>query len=205
MWSVVVPVKLLAVAKSRLEVEPQARRSLALAMAMDTVRAALRATGVAEVVVVTDDAAAREPLAGLGARIVADEPDAGLNAALRHGIGAAHHDHVATLSSDLPALRPAELEDVLVVAADHRSCFVADAPGTGTTLLLAADRHSLVPAYGTDSRREHLAHGAFDITDAAGPSLRRDVDTVAELREAAILGLGADTASLVSALRLLSA
>jgi 2-phospho-L-lactate guanylyltransferase len=52
-WSVIVPVKELHAAKSRLN-RPD-RADIALAMARDTVRAAAAATAVAEVVVVTDD------------------------------------------------------------------------------------------------------------------------------------------------------
>jgi hypothetical protein len=85
-WSVVIPVKVLARAKSRLAgLAGPARSELALAMAADTVRAAAACPVVATVVVVTDDPAAASALGALGAWVVADEPDAGLNPALAHG------------------------------------------------------------------------------------------------------------------------
>ncbi|MGW5885677.1 2-phospho-L-lactate guanylyltransferase, partial [Streptomyces koyangensis] len=62
-----------------------ARPGLALAFALDTVAGALACAAVADVVVVTDDAEAGKELSRLGARIVADAPAAGLNAALVHG------------------------------------------------------------------------------------------------------------------------
>src|SRR4051794_11606382 len=86
-WAVVVPVKRLEVAKTRLSVHPELRRELALAMATDTVVACLRTAGVVEVVVVTDDELAGPAMRALGASVVPDEPDAGLNPALTHGIG----------------------------------------------------------------------------------------------------------------------
>src|ERR1022692_3871831 len=85
-WSLVIPVKELARAKSRLTGLAGPRRAeLALAMAADTVAAAAACPAIAEVIVVTDDAAAGAELGGLGACVVPDEPGAGLNPALVFG------------------------------------------------------------------------------------------------------------------------
>ncbi|MCW2585435.1 MAG: hypothetical protein JWN55_951, partial [Frankiales bacterium] len=76
-WGVVVPVKRLSLAKTRLAAYgDDRRRALALAFAADVV---LAAATVAEVLVVTDDEQAGPLLAALGARVVPDDPDAGLN------------------------------------------------------------------------------------------------------------------------------
>src|SRR5487761_1489753 len=67
-WSVVIPVKVLARAKSRLTGLAGARRpELALALAADTVAAAVGCPEVAAVIVVSDDQAASAALAGPGA------------------------------------------------------------------------------------------------------------------------------------------
>ncbi|NEC42232.1 2-phospho-L-lactate guanylyltransferase, partial [Streptomyces sp. SID8016] len=70
-WSLVVPLKPLARAKSRLgrAAGEDARPRLALAFAQDTVAAALDCARVRDVVVVTDDPVAAAALAELGARI----------------------------------------------------------------------------------------------------------------------------------------
>lgn len=74
-WTVLLPVKVLARAKSRLAVlAGERRRELALALASDTVAAVLACPEVARVVVITSDPVAARLLAGLGAVIVADEP-----------------------------------------------------------------------------------------------------------------------------------
>lgn len=74
-WTVLLPAKVLACAKSRLAVlAGDRRRELALALASDTVTAVLACPEVARVVVVTSDPVAGPLLAGLGAVIVADEP-----------------------------------------------------------------------------------------------------------------------------------
>jgi 2-phospho-L-lactate guanylyltransferase len=203
-WSVLVPVKRLDRAKTRLDVVPAARADIALAMAIDTVRAVTAADTVAEVVVITDDPRAAAALGRVGARVVADVPDAGLNPALMHGASLATAPRVAALSSDLPALRSMDLVAVLAESARHPCAVVSDLSGTGTTLL-ATDRDAgFVPAFGEDSFREHLRMGAEDISEFAAVSVRHDVDTLEALRSAVALGVGPETSRVVSALGLAS-
>jgi 2-phospho-L-lactate guanylyltransferase len=201
-WSVVVPVKRLRLAKTRLAgaLAGVDHQQLVLALATDTVSAALGCAEVGRVVVVTDDPVAVRAVTAAGAVVVGDEPDAGLNPALEHGAGHARRlapDHgVGVLSSDLPALRPAELAAALAAASAYDRAFVADAAGTGTTLLAARAGVALGPHYGTGSRAAHAASGARELT-GGWPSLRRDVDTAADLADAVGLGVGAATAALL--------
>ena len=203
-WVIIVPVKDLAVAKSRIR-EPWAahRASLALAFAQDTVSAALGAPGVTAVAVVTNDALVGPELTRIGAEIVSDEPGAGHNPAIAHGARWAGENHpgagVAALSGDLPALTSADLGAALGEAATYASAFVADSELTGTTLLAAAPGHPLVPAFGPGSADAHRAAGARELA-GSWPTLRRDVDTPAHLAQARQLGLGAATALLMSRL-----
>ena len=205
-WSVVVPVKRLTAAKSRLL--PQAgrvRSRLALAFACDTIEAALACPLVGTVVAVTSDPLAAIQLQQIGAQVVADGPEAGLNPALNHGVRAARQhasgDAVAALSADLPALRPDQLGLALSIAAAHRRAFVADAAGSGTTLLTSARGAELRPRFGPASAQRHLRGGAYPIEDDGLESLRRDVDTAADLRAARLLGLGRRTSALIEDLR----
>jgi 2-phospho-L-lactate guanylyltransferase len=194
-WTVVIPVKRTAIAKSRLaDAYPRHRQALARAFAVDTTAAALRADGVAEVVVITDDAAVANDVAELGARVVPDEPGSGLNPALSHAADLATRSGrgVAALSADLPALRSDELAAVLR-ACGRRRGFVADAAGTGTTVLGAPDGESLDPRFGRNSATAHLISGATAIDLPGIDSVRRDVDTPADLSTAARLGVGPRT------------
>ncbi|MFD9462777.1 2-phospho-L-lactate guanylyltransferase [Streptomyces sp. NPDC060027] len=200
-WTVVVPLKPLARAKSRLAdtASDVLRPGLALAFAQDTVAAALACAAVRDVAVVTGDALAGRELSALGARIVADEPGGGLNAALAHGAGAVRsrdpESAVAALNADLPALRPLELARVLAAAAEFPRAFLADAAAIGTTLLAASPGLELFPAFGGESRARHRASGAAELRLDAVDSVRQDVDTRDDLRAALTLGVGPRTAA----------
>jgi 2-phospho-L-lactate guanylyltransferase len=204
-WCLVVPVKRLALAKSRLAgIAGPHRAGLALAFAADTVTAALASRAVAAVYVVTSDSAAASVLGDIGAVVVADEPDAGLNPALAYGgrLAAQHHPGlgIAALSGDLPALRPAELSHALGLASRSASAVVADAAGSGTTLYAASRVAAFSPAYGPDSLRRHIAGGAHLLGGPGLDSLRRDVDTPADLADALRMGVGPHTTAVAGQL-----
>ena len=187
------PVKRLEIAKSRLaSFGDEHRKALALAFAADVV---LAAALVARVLVVTDDPDAAELLSALGAQVVPDDPDAGLNPALEHGVELLRQGSpglaVATVSADLPCLLAPDLSSVLDRVPLHARGFVTDLAGTGTTLLAAGPGISLLPSYGPASRERHLASGAVELI--APESVRRDVDTPEDLEHAVTLGVGPHT------------
>ncbi|MEW2619931.1 2-phospho-L-lactate guanylyltransferase [Streptomyces sp. NPDC048106] len=196
LWTLVIPLKPLSRAKSRLAdtAGDGVRPGLVLAFAQDTVAAGLACAGVRDVVVVTDDQVAGRELSALGARIVPDAPAPGLNAALAHGAEAVRLARpsaaVAALNADLPALRAAELEQVLTAAAEFPRSFLADAAGVGTTLLAAGADRELRPGFGPGSRTRHRASGAGELLLGGVDSVRQDVDTGEDLRAALTLGVG---------------
>lgn len=194
-WRIVVPVKRLHLAKTRLALPPGLRAELVLAMALDTVSAAARCGRVGGVTVVTSDDRVRAAFTALGTSVVDDTPDEGLNQALAHGIATGDGDGpTATLSADLPALQPGELQRALDAATGAPRTVVADAAGTGTTLLTALSAQWLRPEYGPDSLRRHerAGHVVLVLDDIAG--LQRDVDTIEDLYAAGHLGVGKSTA-----------
>lgn len=203
-WVVLLAVKPLEVAKSRLD-RPD-RSAVTLAMAADTASAAAAVDTVEAVLVVSDDEQARELLSPL-AVVVPDSPAAGLNPALVHGAAEAAarwpHSSLAVLAPDLPALQASALAQALSLAARERRAVVADAGETGTVLLTAAHSVALDPAFGPGSRERHLGSGAIDLTHALPPGdasegLRRDVDTSADLEIAVALGVGPYTAKVLA-------
>ncbi|SCG62770.1 2-phospho-L-lactate guanylyltransferase [Micromonospora humi] len=192
------PVKRLAAAKSRLRgaLPGVPHEELALALSADTVRAALACPAVGRVLVVTDDPRVAATVTAAGAAVTADA-GAGLNAAFRHGATAAGpRAAVAGVTADLPALRPGELAAALRATEGVRG-FVADAPGGGTVLLAAPAGVPLAPRFGPGSAGAHAASGALPLS-GDWPSLRRDVDTAADLSAAARLGVGPRTGALLA-------
>ncbi len=209
----VVPVKPLPVAKTRLRGAADggvgaltAHTRLALALAMDTVTAARAARRVDAVVVISSDPAVAMEMGALGAEVVPD-PSRGLNGALRLGAQVVRErlpgSMVGALQADLPALRPDQV-DAAVLAARAlfddgvARAFVADEPGEGTTLLLAAPGAELQPRFGRGSAAKHAGHGAVPLT-GRWPGLRRDVDTSDDLAQAAELGVGPRTRAVLVA------
>jgi 2-phospho-L-lactate guanylyltransferase len=220
-WTVVVPVKSLTGAKTRLapELGPAERAALARAFALDTIDAALAAGSVARVVVVSDEPAIELALReSPGVDVVPEVGPRGLAAAIAHGIAVAGvrddgldtrpsgatRPPVAVLLGDLPAMRSRDLDAALEAAARHPLAFVPDAEGTGTTLATARTRVPFAPHFGADSAARHAAAGFADLVAAhpaaIAPGLRRDVDTAAELGEAVALGVGPHTTQVVRTL-----
>lgn len=191
-------------AKSRLvTVVDPVRRQLAWSMALDTLVAL--SPSAAEIVVVSEQGSLQALLerAGLAVTVVPEPGPVGLNGALSHGAELLR-GHGCTLVlacvGDLPALRPDSVRRVVDAARGQPRSFLADASGSGTTMLLAADQE-LEPHFGGPSAAAHRASGAVALTDdlLGGPvaDARRDVDTEADLREAFSLGLGRATAELL--------
>jgi 2-phospho-L-lactate guanylyltransferase len=208
-WVVVVPVKELAVAKSRLrELAPDDRADLALAMSCDVVSAALAADPVTAVMVITNDLRAAAATEALGAYVIADAEDAGLNIALGNAARAAAVLHprsgTAAVSADLPSLQAAELAAALSAGSGHPRTFVPDWHTTGTTLLTARAGVPLEPSFGSGSRERHRLSGAVELLNAEWLGLRRDVDTAEDLRAVAQLGVGPHTSAVLDRLGILA-
>lgn len=196
---VVLPVKPLALGKSRLPDLPGARRrDLAEAFARDTIAAALATPSVAAVLVVTDDHTFAAELASEGCAVIPDGVSEDLNGTLLQAAREAGRRwpglRVAALCADLPALTPSDLATALDVAADAGGpAYVRDVAGTGTTMYVATGAE-FMPAFGHHSAAAHSAAGAREV-DGDLPTLRRDVDDVADLSHALVLGVGAHTAA----------
>lgn len=203
---VLIPVKPLAVAKSRLRHRYGSGTGLlALAMALDVIAAARAADSVAAVAVVANDPVTVRAAQVAGAVIVPDLPDRGLNPALASAAARlrAVHPHAAfiTQPGDCPAVRAADFDAVAAWVATNRArCFVADAAGMGTTTLAAPPGAPLGPRYGEASRSAHLASGAVELCGPRWDHLRRDVDIPNDLAQAHTLGLGANTLAWLAAL-----
>jgi 2-phospho-L-lactate/phosphoenolpyruvate guanylyltransferase len=195
-YVVLLPVKPPARGKSRLEVDPERRRVLAAAFALDTARACLAADRVVAVLAVTDDARFADDLRGAGCETIPDGVDGDLNGSLRLAAAEARRrwpDAIpVAVCADLPALHPRDLDAALAWhVAVGGPAFVTDQEGVGSTLY-AAPHNEFDPLFGPGSRAAHLGAGAREIPGDL-TTLRRDVDDAEALADAVSLGLGTDT------------
>jgi len=211
-WAVIVPVKPSVLGKSRLAVDAVDRVAIARAVALDTIAAAVACEVVDRVFVVTDDSGLVLQAADIpGLRFVEETPSAaealtlspaelagGLNGAIARGAAAAGEGTPrAALLGDLPALRPEDLAAALRAAAAVGRGVVADAEGTGSTMVTASAGVSWASSFGEGSFAAHRAAGCVELPVPQESTLRRDVDTADQLAQAAALGLGSRTAALL--------
>lgn len=175
-WSLVVPVRRPETAKSRLGLG----REVAESIARCTLEAASAATLVGRLVLVTDSA---QWTGGIDADVVV-ERCAGLSAAVRAGLRASGEERVAVMVGDLPVLQPADLMAALAEAVRVDRGMVSDRHGTGTVLITALKKSAHCPSFGIGSAVAHRSAGYVELAIPATSSLRMDVDTVADLRDA---------------------
>jgi 2-phospho-L-lactate/phosphoenolpyruvate guanylyltransferase len=205
--ALIIAVKRLAVAKTRLApvFSAPTRERVVLAMLLDTIASAAKASSVRGITVVTPDDVAAEAARQLGADVLADPTPDGHPDPLNNAIVAAesvivarpdHPPNIVVLQGDLPALQTQELSQAIAAARAHRRSFVADRHGSGTAALLAFGS-PLNPAFGPESARRHRSSGAVELT-GPWPGLRCDIDTPDDLATARRLGVGPATAQAVA-------
>ena len=150
--------------------------------------------------VTNDPALARESAAIPALRFVPEGDPLGLDGAIATGMSAMDPNARmprSALLGDLPALRPADLADALRAAASVDRAVVADAEGTGSTLVTAGAGVAWQSSFGDGSYARHLELGCTPLAVTDASTLRRDVDTADQLAAAQSLGLGPRTAALL--------
>ena len=183
---VLVPVKRLDDAKSRLAgaLAPADRRALALAMLGDVLAAVGRSRSAASLSVVTGDpeAAAAARLGGATAR---DDEGRPWNAALMGAIADLPEGApVAIVAGDLPLLEPGDV-DALVEALDGTAVVVGRAHDGGTNALALGPPGAIAPHFGEPASaalHARLAREAgYEPVVLDRPGLALDIDTEADL------------------------
>lgn len=188
-WTVIVPVKPLGEAKSRLRAEDPTADAWARAFLSDVLAAISTVQRISTTIVATSDPEVSALAQRWGATVIDDSPAPGINGAVTHAAQfAPEGTGIAVVVSDLPLLTPEALTRVLSYADQHVTSFLADLDGTGTTMWMTHDRAHLPPHFGSGSRAAHRAAGAIDIAlEQEDPGLlpaRSDIDTLADLERA---------------------
>ncbi len=214
-WTIIVPVKALDRAKSRLAraLSAPGRRALVLAMATDVLRACVGSPAVSRVRVVTSDAEVTALAHRLGLEVVpepepgADEPGTDplntdpLNTALLAALDGVSGP-VGVVAADLPELDSDTLERILAAAARHPHSMVPDHRGLGTTMAFwTGPARARIPRFGADSAARHVSEGGavpLRNADTSGVA-ERDVDTPEDLAELSGRSVGGATATTLRA------
>ncbi|NQU37407.1 MAG: 2-phospho-L-lactate guanylyltransferase [Actinobacteria bacterium] len=204
-WTVIIPIKPLPIAKSRLEGTRRnaSTADLARAFAKDLVAATTHVAFVDQVIAVTSESTLAPELISLGATVL-DEPNqltGDLNAVLdyaqRQVLSQHPHCAIAIVTADLATIQARSLESFLVGAANCKTGYVADHSGSGTSVLINRTGHVVATAFGARSADAHRERGFDDLTELADARLRLDIDTPEDLESAIAIGLGAATRRLI--------
>ncbi|MGE0258577.1 MAG: 2-phospho-L-lactate guanylyltransferase [Alphaproteobacteria bacterium] len=188
-WAVV-PVKDTEAAKQRLSpaLPVGSRQALALAMLEDVLAALAGARGLAGILLVTIDAAARDLADRYGAHCIADgarDGHTGAVMAAARRLAAEGRGAMLTLPGDVPLVTSAEIERLIAAHRPAPSFTIApshDEMGSNAVLMSPPDAVPL--RFGDDSFRPHLAAAR-----AAGiepiivklPGIALDIDNPADL------------------------
>lgn len=185
---VLIPVKPLATAKSRLAevLAPAERRALVLAMLDDVLEVLSGVDGLAGIALVGGDAELARHLTGRELRLLV-EPEPCLNTALRAAsaeLAAAGAERLLILPADIPALDRRAVRALLAVDEQPAVALVAASADGGTNALLLAPPNLLEPAFGAGScARYRQAAAAVGLTPRLLdlPQVALDIDRPADL------------------------
>jgi 2-phospho-L-lactate guanylyltransferase len=151
------------------------------------VLAALAASTIDEVVVVTAGDTVAAQAAVHGARVVRDA-EQGHNAAARIGVKEALRlgaERALLVPGDCPALDPGEIDHLLARRNGERSVLIVpDRHGTGTNALLMTPPDAMAPSFGPGSCQRHAAlaeAGGIAHAVVGVASLALDIDTPEDL------------------------
>ncbi|HZS34768.1 MAG TPA: coenzyme F420-0:L-glutamate ligase [Methylomirabilota bacterium] len=192
----VVPAKELGAAKQRLgdAVPAPARAALARAM-LEDVLAALTASPVDRIIVVTPDADVADVAARWGADVLREPASEGHTAAVARGVRACRElgaTVMLTVPGDLPCLTAAEVARILDACPPAPGAvFVASRSGAGTNAACLAPPDAMPLRFGEPSFEAHLAvaraHGLEPVVLAL-PGAALDVDRPEDLELLRTLG-----------------
>lgn len=195
-WAII-PVKQLSEAKSSLKpaLTPEQRRELAFCMLEDVLNSVEHAPPIKGTMVVSPDQQVLDFARSKGATPLT-EPGVGLNEALDLAINRARElgaKSVLILPSDLPLLRPVDIEKIVGMASSERDMVIAPSKRKGTNALLLRPPDLIDLCFGGESFQPHLEEARrAGITPHVYRSERveTDIDEVLDLIKLKARGLG---------------
>jgi 2-phospho-L-lactate/phosphoenolpyruvate guanylyltransferase len=195
---VIVPVKHLSAAKSRLapKLSLRQRRELVCSLLTHTLEILGSEKHIEGMLVVGKDRAVRAIAANHGALFVQEKSNDGLNRALARGAREAARrgaDSIMVLPADLPLLKKADITGVLKHTGSPPFLRIApDRAGHGTNLLLTAPPGLIRFSFGENSFRRHVSaarRAGARVSEIRRATLANDLDCPEDLARLYRLGL----------------
>jgi len=158
----IVPLNVLRKSKARLSpmLKPLEREQLTVAMLKDVLSVLRRSRQVGSVTVVSADKSARSISRRFGANFLWEGRRRGLNKGLKLAISDSERrgaSSVLVIHSDLPLLKPREIDEFLEESQGYSVSLTPSKDGTGTNALLMRPPRVIHPVFGRDSFRRHLS------------------------------------------------
>ena len=202
MIAALVPAKALDRAKGRLAalLTEDERRRLALAMLEDVVKALQAVPEIESVAVISPDAEVLDAARALDAQAIEEPPSVrGLNQALANGLSVMSSrspDAVLVVLADVPAVKPADIRDVLTALPAGRGVVIAPSSAKGTSALALRPPDVIPFRFGELSFQHHKREAAARVIEHAivrSEALANDIDEPADLKR--LLDEPAETAT----------
>ena len=185
-----VPAKALDRAKGRLAalLTEDERRRLVLAMLEDVVKALQALPEIDSVAVISPDAEVLDAARALAAEAIEEPPSVrGLNQALAHGLSvmSSRPDALLVVLADVPAVKPADVKEVLDALPPDRGVVIAPSSAKGTSALALRPPDIIPFRFGEQSFQNHKREAAARKIDHAivrNEALANDIDEPADLK-----------------------
>ena len=191
MIATLVPAKALDRAKGRLAafLTEDERRQLALAMLEDVVKALQAVPEIDSVAVISPDAEVLDAARALAADVIEEPPSVrGLNQALAHGLSVMSSrapDALLVVLADVPAVKPADVKEVLDALPPDRGVVIAPSSAKGTSALALRPPDVIPFRFGEQSFQNHKREAAarkIEHTIVRNEALANDIDEPTDLR-----------------------
>jgi len=194
----IIPVKRLGNIKNRLApiLDAEERRQLSLQMLMAVVKAVRGSKLIREIFIVTPDPEIEKLASTMGAEVVEEGSEAGVNHAVMLAVNRAvmrGATAVVILPSDIPLLTTEDVDGIIGMAAEAPSMVIAPSLRfDGTNALLLRPPDAIETSYDNDSYNTHLKRAtarALRLSIYLSKRVMLDVDTPEDLELLKVEGI----------------
>jgi 2-phospho-L-lactate guanylyltransferase len=198
-WAII-PVKRLSLAKSSLSkaLNPPQRRELVLNMLADVLNAVHKAHSIEGSIVVSPDEEVLEFARTFDATGITDHGaklNDSLELAIKHAM-AKGATSILILSSDIPLLTAADVENIISIASSPRAAVIAPSKDNGTNALFLRPADVMNLRFGGESFPAHLAEARvadIRLQVYRSTTVATDIDEIENLLNIDVNGLGTQT------------